>query len=225
MPERLVVGVAWQVGGCLLLDVRIRDYCDSHLGVYALTTQSEFAALIGKHKSYVTRLKQAGRLVLTADGLVDVEKSKAMIAATADPSRNAAVEARAAPNRAGMEASSLADTSLPDVAPATNSRAHYKMLAVGYENKIVKLAMALERRLRYQREAARREPRVVGEMLRAAIERMIDQTAARLTVVRDSDQRRALIAAETRKIKRVVRVEFVRALRSMGKYRAEKAEQ
>lgn len=58
-------------------------------------TQSEFAAILGKDKSHVTRLKQAGRLVLAADGLVDVEKSKALIAATADPSRNAAVEARA----------------------------------------------------------------------------------------------------------------------------------
>lgn len=34
-------------------------------------TQSEFADLLGKDKSYVTRLKQAGRLVITAEGLVD----------------------------------------------------------------------------------------------------------------------------------------------------------
>lgn len=58
-------------------------------------TQSEFAALLGKNKSHITRLKQSGRLVLTAAGLVDVEKSQALIAATADPSRAAQVEARA----------------------------------------------------------------------------------------------------------------------------------
>ena len=58
-------------------------------------SQSEFATLLGKDKSYVTRLKQAGRLVLTADGQVEVEKSQTLIAATADPSRAAAVEARA----------------------------------------------------------------------------------------------------------------------------------
>lgn len=192
-------------------------------------TQSEFAAILGKDKSYVTRLKQAGRLVLAADGRVDVEKSQALIAATADPSRAEVAAARDARKgialRAVTEAAAPPDINLPDVSPAAGSRAHYKMLAVGFENKTVKLGMALDRRLRYQREAARREPRVVGEMLRAAIERMIDQTAARLTVVRDPDERRALIAAETRKIKRVVRVEFVRAIRRMGKYRPEKAEQ
>jgi hypothetical protein len=59
-------------------------------------TQSEFAAILGKDKSYVTRLKQAGRLVLDAAGLVDVEKSQALIAATSDPSRAATVEARQA---------------------------------------------------------------------------------------------------------------------------------
>jgi len=57
-------------------------------------TQSEFAAILGKDKSYVTRLKQAGRLVLTAEGLVDVQKSRALIDMTADPSRADAVAAR-----------------------------------------------------------------------------------------------------------------------------------
>ena len=52
-------------------------------------TQSEFAAILGKDKSYVTRLKQAGRLVLAEDGRVDVEASKALIAETSDPSRAA----------------------------------------------------------------------------------------------------------------------------------------
>ena len=53
-------------------------------------TQSEFAALIGKDKSYVTRLKQNGRLVMAqtdAGQRVDVVASKALLASTADPSR------------------------------------------------------------------------------------------------------------------------------------------
>lgn len=52
-------------------------------------TQSEFAAHIGVAKSYITALKQAGRLVMTPDGkLVEVEASQARIAATADPQRD-----------------------------------------------------------------------------------------------------------------------------------------
>lgn len=51
-------------------------------------TQSEFAKLIGKDKGYVTRLKQAGRLVMVqteAGERVDVEASQALLAGTADP--------------------------------------------------------------------------------------------------------------------------------------------
>ena len=47
-----------------------------------LETQAAFADRLGKHKSHVTRLKKSGRLVLV-DGLVDVEKSLALIGSTA----------------------------------------------------------------------------------------------------------------------------------------------
>jgi len=45
-------------------------------------TKSAFARLQGWSPSYVTKLKDAGRLVLTGDGLVDVEASLARITAT-----------------------------------------------------------------------------------------------------------------------------------------------
>ena len=52
-------------------------------------TQAEFARLIGVQKSYVTKLKEQGRLVMSADGkLVDVEASKQRIQQTADPNRD-----------------------------------------------------------------------------------------------------------------------------------------
>lgn len=55
-----------------------------------IATQSEFAAILGKDKSYVTRLKKSGRLVLVqteAGERVDVEASQAKISASADPGR------------------------------------------------------------------------------------------------------------------------------------------
>lgn len=63
----------------------------------ALITKTEFAALIGKEKSYVTRLGQAGRLVMVGEGKgakVDVEASKALLAESADPSRGASDESK-----------------------------------------------------------------------------------------------------------------------------------
>lgn len=59
-------------------------------------TQAEYAAMLGKDKSYVTRLKQAGRLVLSDGGLVDVEASNKRITDTSDPGKGRVVERHAA---------------------------------------------------------------------------------------------------------------------------------
>lgn len=63
--------------------------------------QAAFARHLGVRKSYITKLKQAGRLVMTDDGkLVDVEASEARIKATAEPG-HAGVAARHAKARDG----------------------------------------------------------------------------------------------------------------------------
>lgn len=56
--------------------------------------QAKFAAQLGVTKSYVTQLKQAGRLVLT-DGLVDVEASLQLMEDTRTPDRAAVAERHA----------------------------------------------------------------------------------------------------------------------------------
>ncbi|HCR1337617.1 TPA: terminase small subunit [Pseudomonas aeruginosa] len=61
-------------------------------------TKSEFAARRGWSKSYVSKLAGQDRLVLTADGKVDVEATEALLAESADPSK-AAVAARHEENR------------------------------------------------------------------------------------------------------------------------------
>lgn len=55
-------------------------------------TQSAFADHLGCSGSYVSRLKRLGRLVFTDDGLVDFEKSKALIAAARDPDHEGGAE-------------------------------------------------------------------------------------------------------------------------------------
>lgn len=52
-----------------------------------LVSQTEFASMQNCSRSYVTALKQAGRLVMVGDK-VDVEASRAKIAGTADPNRD-----------------------------------------------------------------------------------------------------------------------------------------
>ncbi|MEI2830087.1 terminase small subunit [Pseudomonas mosselii] len=50
-------------------------------------TKSEFAARNGWSKSYVSKLARQERLVLTADGKVDVEATEVLLAESADPAK------------------------------------------------------------------------------------------------------------------------------------------
>lgn len=76
-------------------------------------TQSQFARHLAVDRAHVTRLKHAGRLVMTADGRVDVEASEARIAATADPAKSAVAERHAAA-RAGAVDGQKPPKSEPD---------------------------------------------------------------------------------------------------------------
>ncbi|TCL34817.1 hypothetical protein EV691_101256 [Azotobacter chroococcum] len=50
-------------------------------------SKSEFAAHKGWSKPYVSKLAKQGRLVMTADGKVDVAATEALLQRTADPSK------------------------------------------------------------------------------------------------------------------------------------------
>jgi hypothetical protein len=65
----------------------------------ATGSQADLARAMGKSKSYITKLKQQGRIVPNADGSYDIPASMAREAATADPAR-ADVAQRHAENRA-----------------------------------------------------------------------------------------------------------------------------
>lgn len=149
-------------------------------------TQSEFAALIGKDKSYVTRLKQAGRLVVAVDGLVDVEKSQALIAATADPSRAAAVEQRAN-QQMGKERAMQPESAVGNsyqAAKAVNEK--YKALTakLEYEKASGKLVEA---------EAARLFAADLAATFRAALEVLPDRLAPELVPLRETEAVRAVL--------------------------------
>ena len=86
-------------------------------------SQAEFARQLGVAKSWVTALKTAGRLVLTADGKVDAVASIARIAATTDPNRDDVARRHAAaraghPNAPGQPALSPGQQTPPDAPPA-----------------------------------------------------------------------------------------------------------
>lgn len=101
------------------------------------TTLSEFARLLGVEPSYITKLKQAGRLVLV-NKRVDVEASKALIKQTEggshEPVRERWSEERAKKSPADPAESepltpeTPADPDQNGVVPAYGSRAHWEKM-------------------------------------------------------------------------------------------------
>ena len=132
--------------------------------------QSEFARIIGCGRSYVAALKKAGRLVMTDDGLVLVEESKASIA-----------RSNGAPERAAVVPQEFGD--------ARSRREHIEaeLKQIELDEKRGRLVVAAE------------VVAVVADVsttLRAQLESMPDRLAPMLATVTDEQQIRAVLADE-----------------------------
>lgn len=142
---------------------------------------SEFARLQGWSPSYVTKLKEAGRLVLTADGQrVRVAESLTRIKDTEDPNRDD-VRARHARARTAAGGAPLGETGLPPTADPQNPAGQSFANARAVKERFLALLAKLE----YERatgkvvetadvHAAGTE---AGTVLRAGIESLPDLVA------------------------------------------------
>lgn len=204
---------------------------------------TEFARWLGVNKSSVSRARKAGRLVLTAEGRVEFEASAARwqetsagrtdVAARHAANRGAAIptaqpqQKNATAARSGASVPSLDAAGLPQSGD-DGSRTKAKALLLHYENAGIKLEMALRRGLRLDRAAVRREAAGLGAMLRAGIERVVDQTAPRLAAAGSELERRRILDGEIRRLRWIIKREMPRALRRMkdaGAGRAKGGEQ
>lgn len=144
-------------------------------------TQSEFAKLIGKDKGYVTRLKQARRLVMVeteAGERVDVEASQALIAKTADPSR----EGRGADKPQG--AKNAGNGSSYNDARTRNELAKAQTAELELAERMGQLVNAEEARLFAADLAA---------TFRGALEVLPDRLAPELVPLKDTEEVRAVL--------------------------------
>ena len=185
---------------------------------------SAFARWLGVNKSSVSRARRAGRLVLAADGTVDFEKSAARwhetsggrtdVAARHAANRGAAIPMSRTEDENATERASVERAPM-ESADTAGSRAGAKAALLHYENSLIKLEMALRRGLRLDRAAIKRESLGLGAMLRAGIERVIDQTAPRISAAGNELQRRQILDCEIRRLRWVIKREMPRALRRM----------
>lgn len=75
--------------------------------------QTQFAKHIGVTKGYITQLKQAGRLVMAENGLVDVEASQLRIKETEDANRDDVAERHAQNRGQPLRVAPVSDYSAP----------------------------------------------------------------------------------------------------------------
>ena len=175
-------------------------------------TQAEFARMEGKARSYITALKGAGRLVMTADGKVDVEASRARIAGTGDPNRDDVAQRWAEQRPSATVNPENADNSKDKIgnsyqaARAVKEKFSAMQAKLDYERAIGKLIEKAD-------AAAAIED--VTSVIRQALENMPHRTAPEL-VGKDLDAIRATLKQEVHGALADMEREFSKRLEKMG---------
>lgn len=175
-----------------------------------LENKIQFAKRINRAPSYITELISHGRIVLNGRR-VDVEASLALLAQTASGANPAVAERHEAARKGG------APEKKDSMSMESGSRAKFKSMVMHYENQQIKIEMMLRRGLRFELADTRREAQAIGNTMRASVERLIDQSAPRLSVMQSRADRARLIMQEINKLNRIIKNEFPRALRRLTK--------
>lgn len=205
-------------------------------------TMAEFARRLGVARSTVTRAAQAGRLALRPDGRVWVAASLARwhgtrggrddMAALHAAARGGAIPhphhhprpENAATARLGGPAGMLQQQGANATGPAAPAgepamapdRMAHQMARERWRNAALQLDIDVARGARVSRAAAVTEAGGLGAMLRAAVERLIDQTAPRVAAAGgDAGEQRRVLAAQVWRVRAEIRRELPRALRRL----------
>ena len=190
-------------------------------------TPAAFARRLGVNKSTVCRAIQSGRLILV-DGLLDVASSLHRWKNTKTGQRPDVAARHAADRRSANPAATPEEIAPPapaeespltmpddgaDSGPPSLATHTQELLAA--QNAMARLSIQLRTHKRYPLESISREAQALGATLRSALERLVDQTAPRLAVQQDPDTRRATLAGEVARLRRLLRQEMPRALRRL----------
>lgn len=202
-----------------------------------------FAHRLGVHKSTVTRAIQAGRLTLE-NGVLDVEASllawqNSQSGARPDVAARHAAARGAQGAQSGQDGAAMASAGqAAEMPPAAQEMAagiafeafegeqaapvampagmqRYTAARIEAQNNLVKLGIQLRTHQRYPLADVRAEALALGGALRAALERVVDQTAPQLAMLTDPVARRALLDSQARGLRRDMQRELPRALRRL----------
>lgn len=194
-------------------------------------TQAEFARRIADRmgrtvaRSTVKRWADAGKIVSSDDGLVDLTASLKRLDALGVGQLRPDVTLRHRSEAAdkGAQRTQHADATAarhvghagPEQADAAAGRRRHKETALYFDNQLIRLDMALEAGNRYIKRDVRQEGFALGATLRSELERVIDQSAPLLAITTDDAERCKIITAALKRVRGVVRRAYPAALRRL----------
>ena len=185
-------------------------------------SQSAFARRIGVSAVTIYKAVKTGRLILS-DGKLHIADSLRRWEST-KPGTRPDVSARHAANRAAAIPSPPAatkpqQTAIADVSDSDEDDgpgiAHYRKVELIAAINTAKLEIALRTGERFPVADIGSQAGALGATLRASLERLVDTTAARLTLATTNAARSDLIRAETTSIRRLMAKQFVRSIRAL----------
>jgi len=185
-------------------------------------SQSAFARRIGVSAVTIYKAVKTGRLILS-DGKLHIADSLRRWEST-KPGTRPDVSARHAANRAAAIPSPPAatkpqQTAIADVSDSAEDDgpgiAHYRKVELIAAINTAKLEIALRTGERFPVADIGSHAGALGATLRASLERLVDTTAARMTLATTNAARVELIKAETKSIRRLMTKQFVRSIRAL----------
>jgi len=184
---------------------------------------SEFARRLGVNKSTVCRAIQEGRLILS-NGKLDVADNLRRWEST-KPGTRYDVAARHAANRAAAIPSSphaatkTQQSAITAVSDSTEDDgpgiAEYRKVELLAAINAAKLEIALRTGERFPVADIGSHAGALGATLRASLERLVDTTAARLTLATTHATRVDLLRTEAASIRRLMTKQLIRSIRSL----------
>lgn len=172
-------------------------------------TKADFAREIGRTRQYVNKLVRNGKVVLVKSGgqeMVDVERSKALLAHTADVANDPAAKVNGGRQSVGMKMRE-GDAAQTDPAMTAKSSEQYtKSRAVkeGYSARLKKVEFEEKMKTVVRKDGVEKAAFAVSRVLREKLKAFPNRLAPKVTVITDQKENFILLTDEVENLIREI---------------------
>ena len=171
-------------------------------------TKADFAREIGRTRQYVNKLVRNGKVVLVKSGgqeMVDVERSKALLAHTADVANDPATKVNGGRSSVGMTMRE-GEAAQTDPMTAKSSEQYTKSRAVkeGYSARLKKVEFEEKMKTVVRKDGVEKAAFAVSRVLREKLKAFPNRLAPKVTVITDQKENFILLTDEVENLIREI---------------------